>query len=136
MIILDTNVISEAMRGIAADRRLMTWLRGLRERPVTTVISRAEILAGIALLSPGRRRDRIRADAEAAFAGLATCLSFTPSSADHYAAIIAERREQGRPILPMDGLIAAIAREFDATLTTRNVDDFAGLGIELVNPWE
>jgi len=135
VIALDTNVISEAMRGPAADRRVLTWLRGLRERPVTTVINRAEVLAGILVLAPGQRRDGIEAEAKAAFDGLAACLSLAPSSADHYASIVSESRRRGRPIAPMDGLVAAIVRDFGATLATRNIDDFVGLGIELINPW-
>ena len=63
MIILDTNVISEAMRGPAADAGVLRWLRSLAETPVTTVINRAEILAGIALLPTGERADQLRAAA-------------------------------------------------------------------------
>ena len=36
----------------------------------------------------------------------------------------------------MDGLIAATALEHDLTLATRNVKDFAGLLVRLLNPWE
>jgi predicted nucleic acid-binding protein len=36
----------------------------------------------------------------------------------------------------VDGLIAATALHHDLTLVTRNVKDFAGLGVEILNPWE
>lgn len=56
MIILDTNVISEVMRGPAADPGVLTWIRTLADQPVTTVINRAEVMAGVALLPAGHRR--------------------------------------------------------------------------------
>ena len=34
-----------------------------------------------------------------------------------------------------DAMIAAIARTQGATVATRNVDDFEGCGIAIVNPW-
>jgi len=35
-----------------------------------------------------------------------------------------------------DGLIAATALEQGLTVVTRNVKDFAGLGVDVFNPWE
>jgi len=36
----------------------------------------------------------------------------------------------------IDGVIAATALKHDLTLATRNVKDFSGLSVELLNPWE
>ncbi len=135
LVILDTNVISEAMRGSAASASVVAWLQALPALPVTTVVNRAEILAGIALLAPGRRREGLRAAAEAAFDGIGVCLPLTSGAAGHYAQIVAHRRRGGRPIGGMDALIAAIARQNGATLATRDTDGFADLGVELVDPW-
>ncbi len=135
LVILDTNVISEAMRGGAANASVVAWLRELPALPVTTVVNRAEILAGIALLAPGRRREDLHAAAEAAFDGLGVCLPLTSVAAGHYAQIVAHRRSEGRPIGGMDALIAAIARQNGVTLATRDTEGFADLGIELVDPW-
>jgi len=52
-----------------------------------------------------------------------------------YAEIAAARRHAGRPLSHFDAQIAAIARVHRAVLSTRNVDDFAGCGVRLVNPW-
>ncbi|MGO8788701.1 MAG: PIN domain-containing protein [Terriglobia bacterium] len=41
-----------------------------------------------------------------------------------------------RPLSAPDGLIAATALEHGLTLVTRNVKDFAGLGVVLLNPWD
>jgi len=35
-----------------------------------------------------------------------------------------------------DAQIAAICRAAEATLATRNTDDFSGTGIKLINPWK
>jgi len=135
VIVLDTNVISEAMRGPHADRNVLAWLRSLSPTPVTTVINRAEILAGVALLPPGQRRDRLASAAQEALSGIAVCLPLSATCADHYANIVATRRLAGRPINGMDVLVAAIVRECDGRLATRDTADFGGLGIELINPW-
>lgn len=135
MIILDTNVISETMRGPRADPEVLRWLRSLSRQPVTTVINRAEIMAGIALLPAGSRRDRLRGAADAAFGVLGACLPLVPECATEYGDIVASRRTAGRPIGGMDALIASIARVSGARLATRDVADFSGLGIELIDPW-
>lgn len=135
VIVLDTNVISEAMRGPRADGLVRDWLRALPATPVTTVINRAEILAGVALLPQGARRERLATASTAAFSTLGAVLPFTPEATDHYADIVAARRTAGTPIGSMDALIAAICRMAGATLATRDVDDFAGVGLHLVNPW-
>jgi predicted nucleic acid-binding protein len=43
---------------------------------------------------------------------------------------------KGRPLTVVDGFIAATALEHDLTVVTRNVRDFAGLGVTVFNPWE
>jgi predicted nucleic acid-binding protein len=40
------------------------------------------------------------------------------------------------PLNTADGMIAATALEHDLTLITRNVKDFAGLGVTVFNPWD
>lgn len=135
MLALDTNVISEAMRGPAANEYVISWLRHLPVPPVTTVINRAEILAGVAMLPAGARRDRLRESAVSAFSGLGVTLPLVPEAADHYAEIVASRRSSGRPIGGMDALVAAICLVSGATLATRDTDDFEGLGLDIINPW-
>jgi predicted nucleic acid-binding protein len=46
------------------------------------------------------------------------------------------RQLAGRPLAMADGLIAATALEHDLVLVTRNVKDFFGLGLTVLNPWE
>jgi hypothetical protein len=138
VIILDTNVVSELMKP-EPDGRVLGWLA---RQPALTVfmtsISQAEILYGIELLPRGKRRDVLEEEANAAigesFAG--RILSFTADAAPPYAAIAASRRTAGQPIAQLDAQIAAITHKYGGTLATRNVADFEGCGIEVINPWE
>ena len=61
-------------------------------------------------------------------------LSFDPAAAPAYAAIIGGRRRGGDPILPLDAMIAAIARRHGAGVATRD-RDLNGCGIPVINPW-
>ena len=137
MIVLDTNVISELMRATPATA-VVRWTNA---RPAAslyiTSITQAELLHGIQLLPRGKRRDAIEAAAEEMlerdFAG--RVLPFGSDAAVAYARIAAARRRTGRPISAFDAQIAAIARASDADLATRNVDDFAGCGVDVIDPW-
>jgi hypothetical protein len=47
----------------------------------------------------------------------------------------AARRRAGRSISVMDHRSAAIARSRGAAVATRNLDDFAACGLDVINPW-
>lgn len=103
---------------------------------MTTVINRAEILAGVSLLPAGARRDRLETVATAAFDRLGVCLPLVPECAGEYADIVAGRRALGHPVGGMDALVAAIARFSGSALATRDTSDFKGIGLDLINPWQ
>jgi predicted nucleic acid-binding protein len=138
MIVVDTNVLSEAMRE-RPEPRVIEWLRRQSESESwTTAVTKAEILFGIAITPAGRRRTALETAADrilnSTFAG--RVLAFEDEAARHYAQIAATRRAHGRPIKPLDAQIAAVSRLYGATLATRNIRDFEDCGIRLVNPWE
>lgn len=62
-------------------------------------------------------------------------LGFGPEAALPYAQIASDRRRAGRPISHFDAQIAAIARFAGASIATRNVPDFAGCGVTVLDPW-
>ena len=138
MTILDTNVLSEIMAASPSEAALK-WIKSRRliDKVTITSITVAEILYGIELLAPGRRRGKLSAEAEAMFAEdfAGDILMFDEQAARSFSRIAADRRKQGRPIAAMDAQIAAIARVHDASLATRNAADFEGCGIRVVNPW-
>ncbi len=41
-----------------------------------------------------------------------------------------------RPLPAIDGLLAATALHHDMTLVSRNVKDFIGLNLDIINPWD
>lgn len=138
MIVLDTNVISELMRP-SPTRSVIQWIDARPSSSLyTTSIAQAEIFYGILLLPAGRRRSAIEAAARATFENEfeGRVLAFGPDAAEDYAKIAAKRRRAGRPIAHFDAQIAAIALAAGADLVTRNVADFEGVGVRVINPWE
>jgi predicted nucleic acid-binding protein len=136
VIVLDTNVISELLVGSRADPLVLTWVRSLREQPVTTALNRAELLAGAAALPDGRRRTELIEGISRFLAGLDITLPFSTDCAGAYAELRETRRRAGRPISTMDALIASIALVHDAAIATRDAAGFAGLGLDVVDPWK
>jgi predicted nucleic acid-binding protein len=138
MILIDTNVLSEVMRP-EPNARVLRWYRSTqRYHLYTTTVTVAETFAGILALPAGHRRAGMEADARAMFAieFEGRVLAFDMPAAESYARIASGRKASGRPIKPLDGQIAAIARIHDMAVATRNTSDFEDCGIDLVNPWE
>lgn len=137
MIIIDTNVVSELMRA-SPDPAVLAWFAGhAANKLFLTAISEAELRTGAAILPAGQRRDRligaIDAMIEQDFAG--RILPVDSPAARSYAEIAAARRVAGKPIMDADCQIAAISRACGAAIATRNVKDFEGCGIDIINPW-
>jgi len=137
MIILDTNVLSETLRP-APSARVLEWMRAEPASALfTTAITEAELLYGIALMPDGRRRRSLEAIVDVIFVEdlAGRVLPFDSAAAHEFAGIAAGRRRAGRPIAEADARLAAIARSRGAALATRNVGDFVGCGLELIDPW-
>jgi predicted nucleic acid-binding protein len=136
MIILDTNVVSELMRPEPAPQ-VAGWVRDRDRRELrTTVITLAEVRYSIARLPDGRRKQGLLAAADDVFSTFEDqVLPVDTAAAAQYAAIASRRERAGRPIAGVDALIAAVCRCQGATLATRNVSDFDGTGIEIIDPW-
>ena len=137
MIVLDTNVDSELMKS-APEPAVMAWVDAI---PGATMflssVTQAEILYGVALVPEGKRRQGLALAARTAFETYfrGRILPFDSEAAEAFAELAAGRRRAGRPISQADAQIAAIARSRGAVLATRNVPDFEGCGVEIVDPW-
>src|SRR5947207_14625280 len=100
MVILDTNVISDAMAA-SRNSNVSRWLSvQSSEQLFTTTISLAEILYGIELLPSGKRRTGLLASAETMFARLFAnrILTFDERAARAFPPLAGDRRLRGRPI--------------------------------------
>ncbi len=104
-----------------------------------SVVTLGELRRGTALLTEqsGRRTELERLIEEKVPAWFQDrILPVTREIAERWGVLDAERQLAGRPLNIADGLIAATALEHDLTLATRNVRDFAGLNVTILNPWE
>lgn len=138
MIVLDTNVVSELMKA-EPEPAVVAFLDNVPGAALfISAVTQAEILYGIALLPEGKRRDSLRTAAESMFEHhfRGRVLPFDGDAAEAFADIAAGRREAGRPISHPDAQIAAVAKSRGAALATRNVTDFDGCGVPVVNPWD
>lgn len=137
--LLDTNVLSEFKRRGEPDPHVRDWLRAADPDQLwASVLSFGEIRKGIERLAAGKRRTELEAwlvqDLEQWFEE--RFLQVTKAIAERWGVLSARSLDKGAPLPNIDGLIAATAIEHDLTLVTRNVKNFAGLGVALFNPWE
>jgi len=136
--LLDTNVLSELRRS-RPDQRVTAWIEAqpLDDLYVSTV-TLAEIRFGIETLPDQIRR----AELETWLAGKVRpmfthrVLEITEGIMLRWRLLVEEGRQRGHTYSQPDLIIAATALEHGLTLVTRNVTDFAGLGVKLLNPWD
>jgi toxin FitB len=138
VILLDTNVVSEIMKwhvhpAVAA----FIDKRSINELFLPSLVV-AEIRYGMQRLPPGRRRSEIAGDFDAFLAaGFASrILVFDDACAVGYATARTAREQAGRPVPVQDALIGGMALAHGAALATRNLADFDGYGLALVDPWQ
>ena len=137
MFLLDTNVLSEMM-AVAPAHQVAAWISAYPLGSLCTAsVCQAEILAGLAVMPDGRRRSALEAAAHAMFQEEfdGRVLVFDTRAAAAYAALFAARRRSGKPVATIDLMVASIARVHGASVVTRNVADFDGVGLDVINPW-
>ena len=137
-VILDTNVVSEMIRP-TIDPNVDAWLSQQDESELfLTTITEAELLFGPPGMPQGPLRDAYVAAMDQILSVEFTerILPFDRSAANSYPRVRAAREATERRIDDADCFIAAIAESVGASVATRNVRDFIGCGIEIINPWE
>jgi toxin FitB len=136
--LLDTNVPSEFSRD-RPEPRVVDWLKS---QPVTSLFLSAvtigEIRKGLIVLPPGRRRSELEewfhSDLLIWFRD--RILPVTYAVADRWGVLEGQCQLKGTPLNTADGMIAATAIEHNLKVVTRNVRDFANLGVDIFDPWE
>jgi predicted nucleic acid-binding protein len=137
MIILDTNVVSEPLKPLP-NQGVIDWLNA--QAPATlfiTSINLAELLAGVETMPLGKRRDALALALSTHVSTLFEnrVLHFDTRAAHNFGACLAGAQSQGNPMGFADCAIAAIAKTQGLRVATRNVRDFQGTGVEVINPW-
>jgi predicted nucleic acid-binding protein len=136
VIVLDTNVIAEAMRP-DPNPAVVSWLNGQSaETLYLSSVTLAELLFGIGAIPTGSRRDRLAQALDrllALFPG--RVLPFDQDAARRYADMAVTARAAGHPLPVSDGYIAATAASRGFAVATRNTRDFQNIGVDLIDPW-
>lgn len=134
--LLDTNVASEFAKP-APNPRVVAWIEARNEHHLS-VITIGELRKGFSLLPESKRRIHLQQWFQSFLIPLAAgrILPVTQIIGERWGVLSARRQLQGSPLSMADGLIAATALEHNLTLVTRNVKDFAALGVTILNPWE
>jgi predicted nucleic acid-binding protein len=132
--LLDTNIPSEMTRPLPQPS-LIQWLEDAEDDPLyVSLISLGEISKGIATLPDGKRRTRLQKwlaeTLRPWFQG--RILPVNEPIAERWGLMAARSKLKGRPLKVEDGLTAV---EHGLTLVTRNVRDFEGLDVTIVDPW-
>jgi predicted nucleic acid-binding protein len=136
--LIDTNVISEFAKA-KPESRVIQWLDNTDSALLfVSVVTLGELRLGICELPEGKRRRQLE---DWLSQGLpswfeSNLLPVSKAFADGWGRMAAEAKQQGIHLTTTDGQIAATAKAHDLTLVTRNIKDFSGLGVELLNPWE
>ena len=132
--LIDTNVLSELRRKVP-NAGVVEWFS---RRPTSTlylsVLTLGELRKGVEGVADANRRrallDWLETELPNFFAG--RVLSVDAQVADRWGRLVAAA---GRPLPAIDSLLGATAAHHDLSLVTRNIRDFADLGLEVINPW-
>lgn len=133
--LLDTNVVSELTKD-NPNPKVIDYLNAHGDLWLSAVVVE-ELELGIQLLAEGRRRDRLRAWLYQLLADFEERISPVGRQEAQWAAEFhAGVLKSGGKLKLGDALIAGTAMANDMAVVTRNVKDFEGLDVDVVNPWE
>lgn len=137
MIVLDTNVVSEAMKP-EPNADLRAWLNDqAAETLYLSSVTLAELLFGIRALPAGKRKNLLdRALSELLDLFEDRILPFDTVAARHYADLAALAKNGGRGFPTPDGYIAAVASSRGFMVASRDTSPFEAAGLTVINPWK
>ena len=135
--LLDTNVISELVAKVP-NPKVVDWVDALDPLDVyLSVVTIGEIRKGIEKMPDSDRKTKLHAwlADDLLFRFEDRILSLGIAEMLEWGIMVGRAERSGRSLSAIDSLIAALSLYNDCALVTRNVDDFAGLGVRVVNPW-
>lgn len=135
--IFDTNVVSVPLQA-KPNVQVIQWLDQVDiSTCFITVITVAELLAGVERLPEGKKRESLNSSisriVDHSFAD--RIFSFDLVSAKHFAIAIEKLRRQGLNGMNVDVMIAAIALTHDMPVATRDTRPYIAAGVKVINPW-
>lgn len=136
MILLDTNVVSEAVKP-EPNRAVLDWLDAqVAETLFLSSISIAELTFGIGALPEGKRKRNLAAALDRVLALFeARILPFDTEAARRYGGLAVTARTAGQSFPTPDGYIAAIAAARGLAVATRDTSAFRAAGLIVIDPW-
>ena len=136
--LLDTNILSELMRP-RPEAKVTTWIAAQDINTLfLSVVTIGELESGFTTTPDPTRRVRLEESLERHLKQLfpGRVLPVTESIAKRWGKLDGTRQSAGRPLSAPDGMIAATALEHGLIVVTRNVRDFANLGLTIFDPWD
>ncbi|MGC8904758.1 type II toxin-antitoxin system VapC family toxin [Thermus sp.] len=134
--LLDTNVVSEPLKK-RPHPRVLAFLRQLRVgEAYLSALTLGELAQGVAR-APEARRPTLAAwlsELKESFSG--RILPLDAEVMEIWGELTGKALVEGRPLSPLDAMLAATALRHGLTLATRNAEDFRHLPVPLLNPWE
>jgi predicted nucleic acid-binding protein len=136
MILLDTNVVSEAMKP-KPNPAVRNWLdEQAAETLYLSSVTVAELMFGIGALPRGKRKDKLAATLDGVLELFTTrVLPFDTEAARRYADLAVKARAAGKGFPTPDGYIAAIAASREFAVASRDTSAFIAAGLIVIDPW-
>ena len=133
--LLDTNVISELVKP-APNKNVVKFLSTM-DSAWLSIISLHELTYGLRLLPEGKRLVELDEKLQQLLSEYSDwIIPVNQAEANQAALFRVQAKNQGRVIHLADALIAGTAKVHDLSVVTRNVDDFLGIDVGVVNPWD
>ena len=136
MILLDTNVVSEAMKP-EPHPSVRDWLDAqAAETLFLSSVTIAELMFGIGALPRGKRKDRLATTLDGVMELFEPrILPFDTQAARRYADLAVKARKAGKGFPTPDGYIAAIAAAHGFAVASHDTAAFTAAGLTVIDPW-
>lgn len=137
MIVLDTNIISEAMKP-EPNTAVRAWLNEqAAETLFLSSVTLAELLFGIAALPSGKRKNMLTRTLEGLLVLFTDrILPFDTDAAQCYARLAVTAKKEGKGFPMPDGYIAAVAVSRGFIVASRDISPYEAAGVKVINPWD